>query len=280
MPSIALPSSSSGALISITSGSSGSGAGVSGSPSAARAAVHHHIPPSGPPSTCPRPASSIGSGWLSRRSRVNGARGGPVADRFVAVSGNIGVGKTTLVRYLTERYGIVPVYEPFGDNPYLDDFYADMDRWAFHSQVFFLARKFRLHQDLEAAPGTFVMDRTIYEDAEIFATYLARSRKISKRDFSTYLELYEAMKQSLRPPDLMIHLRCSVRAIRSRIRQRGRPSEQDIPVTYLRRLNGLYEEWIGGWNHSPLVIWDSENADYLSDLVDRLDLHRAIERFL
>ena len=203
-----------------------------------------------------------------------------MADRFVAVSGNIGVGKTTLVRYLTERYGIVPVYEPFGDNPYLDDFYADMDRWAFHSQVFFLARKFRLHQDLEAAPGTFVMDRTIYEDAEIFATYLARSRKISKRDFATYLELYEAMKQSLRPPDLMIHLRCSVRAIRSRIRQRGRPSEQDIPATYLRRLNGLYEEWIGGWTDSPLVIWDSENADYLSDLVDRLDLHRAIERFL
>lgn len=203
-----------------------------------------------------------------------------MADRFVAVSGNIGVGKTTLVRYLTERYGIVPVYEPFGDNPYLDDFYADMDRWAFHSQVFFLARKFRLHQDLEAAPGTFVMDRTIYEDAEIFATHLARSRRISRRDFATYLELYEAMKQSLRPPDLMIHLRCSVRAIRARIRQRGRPSEQDIPATYLRRLNALYEEWIGGWKESPLVIWDSENADYLSDLVDRLELHRAIERFL
>ncbi len=203
-----------------------------------------------------------------------------MADRFVAVSGNIGVGKTSLVRYLQERYGIVPVYEPFGDNPYLDDFYQDMERWAFHSQVFFLARKFRLHQDLEAAAGTFVMDRTIYEDAEIFATLLAQSRRMSKRDFGTYLELYEAMKQSLKPPDLLIHLRCSVRAIKSRIKQRGRPSEQAIPTSYLRKLNDLYEDWIGRWNESPLVVWDSENADYLTDLVDRLELDRAISRFL
>ena len=203
-----------------------------------------------------------------------------MADRFVAVSGNIGVGKTSLVKYLVERYGIVPVYEPFGDNPYLDDFYADMDRWAFHSQVFFLARKFRLHQELEAAAGTFVMDRTIYEDAEIFATHLARSRRMSARDFATYQELYAAMKKSLRPPDLMIHLRCSVRAIRRRIRQRGRSSEQAIPVSYLRNLNALYEGWIGGWHESPLLVWDSEKADYLSDLVHRIDFHRAIEKFL
>lgn len=203
-----------------------------------------------------------------------------MADRFVAVSGNIGVGKTSLVRFLTERYGIQPMYEPFGDNPYLDDFYQDMDRWAFHSQTWFLARKFRLHQELEATPGTFVMDRTIYEDAEIFATYLARSRRMTRRDFATYIELYESMKQSLRPPDLLIHLRCSVRAIRARIRQRGRPSEQAIPASYLRKLNDLYEDWIGRWSESPILIWDSENLDYLSDLVHRLEFHRAIERFL
>ena len=203
-----------------------------------------------------------------------------MADRFVAVSGNIGVGKTSLVRYLVERYGIVPVYEPFGDNPYLDDFYADMDRWAFHSQVFFLARKFRLHQELEAASGTFVMDRTIYEDAEIFARHLARSGRMNARDAGTYDELYAAMKQSLRPPHLLIHLRCSVKAIRKRIKQRGRPSEQAIPVAYLRQLNGLYEEWIGGWKESPLLVWDSENLDYVTDLVHRLEFHRAIEKFL
>lgn len=203
-----------------------------------------------------------------------------MAERFVAVSGNIGVGKTSLVRYLTERYGLTAIYEPFGDNPYLDDFYADMERWAFHSQVFFLARKFRLHQDLLAATGTFVLDRTIYEDAEIFATYLARSGRMSERDHATYLELYEAMRQSLRPPDLLIHLRCSVPAIRKRIRTRGRPSEQAIPAAYLRHLNDLYEGWISRWKDSPLLVWDSEEGDYLQDLVHRLEFHKALERFL
>lgn len=203
-----------------------------------------------------------------------------MAERFVAVSGNIGVGKTSLVRYLTERYALTPIYEPFGDNPYLDDFYADMDRWSFHSQVFFLARKFRLHQELQAATGTYVLDRTIYEDAEIFATYLAHSGRMADRDHATYLELYEAMKQSLEPPHLLIHLRCSVRAIRRRIRQRGRPSEQGIPAAYLRRLNDLYEAWISRWTESPLLVWDSENLDYLTDLVHRLEFHKAIERFL
>jgi deoxyadenosine/deoxycytidine kinase len=203
-----------------------------------------------------------------------------VADRFVAVSGNIGVGKTSLVRYLTERYGFEPVYEPFGDNPYLDDFYGDMSRWAFQSQVLFLARKFRLHHDLQAAGGTFVMDRSIYEDAEIFAKLLARTDRMDDRDYATYLELYGVMKQSLKPPDLLIHLRCSVRAIRRRIRQRGRPSEQAIPLPYLKHLNSLYEEWIGGWTESPLLVWDSENLDYATDLVHRLELNRAIERFL
>lgn len=203
-----------------------------------------------------------------------------MADRFIAVSGNIGVGKTSLVRYLTERYGVKPVYEPFGDNPYLDDFYADMNRWAFHSQVWFLSRKQRLHLQLHREPGTFVMDRTIYEDAEIFATYLARSRRMTKRDFATYLEIYEAMKESLRPPDLLIHLRCSTRAIRQRIKQRGRASEQAIPASYLRKLNELYEDWIGRWDESPLLIWDSERLDYLEDMVHRIEFHQAVERFL
>ncbi len=203
-----------------------------------------------------------------------------MADRFIAVSGNIGVGKTSLVRYLTQRYGVKPVYEPFGDNPYLDDFYADMQRWAFHSQVWFLSRKQRLHLQIHREEGTFVMDRTIYEDAEIFATYLARSRRISKRDFETYLELYEAMRESLRPPDLLIHLRCSVRAIRRRIKQRGRASEQAIPASYLRKLNELYEGWIERWDDSPLLVWDSERLDYVEDMVHRIEFHQAIERFL
>jgi len=203
-----------------------------------------------------------------------------VADKFIAVAGNIGVGKTSLVTYLQTRYGFQSVYEPYAANPYLDDFYADMKAWSFHSQIWFLAHKYRLHRELEATVGTLVLDRTIYEDAEIFATYLHRSRRMNKRDFATFLELYQAMRASLKPPDLMIYLRCSVRAIRRRIRGRGRAAEQDIPASYLRKLNTLYESWTGGWTHSPLLVWDSEKMDYLEDLVDRIEFHRAIERFL
>lgn len=202
-----------------------------------------------------------------------------VADKFIAVSGNIGVGKTSLVRHLEADYGMRPVFEPFADNPYLDDFYADMKSWSFHSQVWFLSHKFRLHRELQEQPGVIVQDRTIYEDAEIFATYLHRSRRMTKRDLDTYMELYRAMKASLQPPDLMIYLRCSVRAIRKRIKQRGRPSEQNIPVSYLRKLNALYEEWITRYD-GPILIWDSERADYLTHLVDRIEFERAIRDVL
>ena len=201
-------------------------------------------------------------------------------DRFIAVSGNIGVGKTSLVTFLGETWGIGPVFEPFEDNPYLDDFYEDMRQWSFHSQMWFLSHKFRLHQSLNTRTGTFVQDRTIYEDAEIFATHLHKSRKMKRRDFETYMELYQAMRPTLRPPDLMIYLRCSVRAIRRRIRQRGRKSEQNIPASYLRSLNGLYEDWIDRWDASPVLIWESDKMDYLSDLVHRLEFQRAIERFV
>ena len=202
-----------------------------------------------------------------------------MADKFIAVSGNIGVGKTSLVKHLTTNYGVTPVYEPFADNPYLDDFYKDMKSYSFQSQIWFLSHKYRLHCDLQQTPGTLVQDRTIYEDAEIFATYLHRSRRMNKRDYQTYLELYQAMKSNLQPPDLMIYLRCSVRAIRKRIRQRGRPSEQAIPASYLRKLNQLYEDWIGRYE-GRILIWDTERADYLSHLVDRIEFERAIQEVL
>lgn len=200
--------------------------------------------------------------------------------KFLAVAGNMGVGKTSMVEFLCHRYGFEPVYEPFAANPYLDDFYGDMKRWGFHSQLYFLTHKFRLHMELGRNDGTVVQDRTIYEDAEIFATNLYRSRKISKRDFGTYMELYETMRGALQPPDLMIYLRCSTRAIRKRIRRRGRPSEQEIPARYIRRLNELYEDWIERYDQSEVLIWDSENMDYLTDLADRIEFQRSIERVL
>ena len=203
-----------------------------------------------------------------------------MAKKFIAVAGNIGVGKTSLTSWLVNTYDLQPVFEPFENNPYLDDFYTDMKTWSFHSQMWFLSHKYRLHTQLEQDSANIVQDRTIYEDAEIFATYLHRSRRMSKRDYETYLELYHAMKANLQPPDLVIYLKCSVRAIRRRVRQRGRASEQTIPASYLRRLNHLYDGWMDGWTQSPVLVWDTERLDYLTDMVDAIEFDNAIRPFL
>jgi deoxyadenosine/deoxycytidine kinase len=200
--------------------------------------------------------------------------------KFIAVAGNIGAGKTELTSFLCKKYGLSPFFEPSDRNPYLEDFYRDMKTWAFRSQVFFLTHKFRLHRRLERTPGTVLQDRTIYEDAEIFAKNLFRQRLIDKRDFQTYRELYESISEVLSPPDLMIYLRCPVRTLRQRIRLRGRVMEREIASTYLRRLNKLYEEWIRKYKLSPVLELSTDKLDYLTDLVDRVDLLRQIERYL
>ncbi|MBW1810007.1 MAG: deoxynucleoside kinase [Deltaproteobacteria bacterium] len=200
--------------------------------------------------------------------------------RYIAVAGNIGAGKTSLVEFLVRRYKLKPFYEPNDENPYLKDFYKDMKAWAFHSQIYFLTHKFRLHRELERFPKTVIQDRTIYEDAEIFAKNLHRSRYINKRDYATYREMYETIRKDLTPPDIMIFLRCSVRTMRRRIKQRGRGMEQQIPTRYLRRLDSLYAEWINNYKLSPLIEIDSDRMDYVTDLVHRLDLLKAIEKIL
>jgi len=200
--------------------------------------------------------------------------------KFIAVAGNMGVGKSSMVEFLGGHYGFEPIYEPYMNNPYLDDFYQDMGKWGFHSQLYFLTHKFKLHMALNTRASTVVQDRSIYEDAEIFCTNLYKGRHIKKRDYETYMELYHTMRDALQPPDLMIYLRCSVRSIRKRIKKRGRKSEQEIPTAYLSRLNKLYEEWIARYDESPVLVWDSERMDYLTDLVDRIEFQRQIEKFL
>ena len=200
--------------------------------------------------------------------------------KFIAIAGNIGAGKTELTEFLCRRYGLKPFYEPNDQNPYLADFYADMKTWAYRSQLFFLTHKFRLHLTLQDEPGAVIQDRTLYEDAEIFARNLYRQKLIDKRDFDTYWELYQSIGRALRPPDLMIQLRCPVRTLRQRIRARGRSFEQDMPAEYLRRLNRLYEDWFERYDLSPVMRLEIDRLDYLTDLVDRVDLLDRIEHYL
>lgn len=200
--------------------------------------------------------------------------------RSIAIAGNMGAGKSTLVEFLARQYGVVPFYEPNDENPYLADFYGDMRRWAFQSQVYFLANKFRLHQALDRQPGVVALDRTIFEDAEVFATALHQMRKISQRDWATYLNLYHAILDAIRPPDLLIYLRCSMRTLRRRIRLRGRAMEQDVSPAYLKRLQVLYDDWIARYVMSDVLVLDTDSLDYDHDLVHRLDVMRRIERVL
>jgi deoxyadenosine/deoxycytidine kinase len=200
--------------------------------------------------------------------------------RFIAIAGNMGAGKTELTQFLCRRYGIKPFFEPNDHNPYLAEFYRDMKPWAFRSQLWVLAHKFRLQLELQDDPGTVVQDRTIYEDAEIFARNLYRQRYIDGRDWKLYHGLYATMCGALKPPDLMIQLRCPVRTLRQRIRLRGRAMEKEIPVRYLSRLNRLYDEWFRRWNLSPVLQLETDRLDWMTDLVDRVDLFRKIERYL
>jgi deoxyadenosine/deoxycytidine kinase len=201
-------------------------------------------------------------------------------NRSIAIAGNMGAGKSTLVDFLARTYGVVPFYEPNDENPYLADFYRDMKGWAFQSQLYFLANKFRLHQEFDRQPGVVALDRTIFEDAEIFATALHQMRKISKRDWQTYQSFYHAILEAIRPPDLMIYLRCSMRTLRQRIRLRGRTMERDVPHAYLKRLERLYDQWIESYEMSDVLVLETDKLDYIHDLVHRLDVMERIEAVL
>jgi len=200
--------------------------------------------------------------------------------KTIAIAGNIGSGKSTLVKFLHRNYGISPFYEPNDENPYLADFYKDMKRWAFQSQLYFLSNKFSLHQELDRQDGVVALDRTIFEDAEVFATALYQMRKISKRDWETYQRFYQSILDAIRPPDLMIYLRCSMRTLRKRIKLRGRRMEQDIPLSYLKRLDNNYESWIAAYDMGEVLVLETDELDYINDLLHRLDVMERIEAVL
>lgn len=184
--------------------------------------------------------------------------------KYVAVAGNIGVGKSTLVALLCRRLGWQPFYEPERENPYLADFYRQMEMWAFHSQIFFLTNRLRAHRQLLDHPTSVIQDRTVYEDAEIFARNLYRQGHISERDFKTYWELYRVLVEFLPPPDLVIYLRASVSTLVKRIAQRGRDYERQISTEYLSQLNELYEKWVADFSLCPVLTVPADDLDFVA----------------
>ncbi len=184
--------------------------------------------------------------------------------KFIAVAGNIGVGKSTLVERLCQRLGWQPFYEPVTENPYLADFYADMHAWSFHSQVFFLTHRLRIHQQILRWHGSVIQDRSIYEDADIFARNLYLQGYLTDRDYETYHALYQTLAEFLPPPDLVIYLRASVNTLQSRIQQRARDYERGISDTYLERLNQLYEDWISAFTLCPVLTVPADNLDFVA----------------
>ncbi|MBS3933391.1 MAG: deoxynucleoside kinase [Truepera sp.] len=188
---------------------------------------------------------------------------------YLAVSGNIGVGKSTIVSLLAQEYGLTPVYEAVDENPYLEDFYRDMPRYAFHSQMFFLAKRLKQHLELVNPGNRIIQDRTVYEDADVFARNLYDEGVMDRRDYGSYTLMVTAIKQALRPPDLLLYLRASLPTLRQRIALRGRSYESAISDGYLLRLNALYDHFIAQYDLSEVVVIDADDLDIVGRPGDR-----------
>ncbi len=186
----------------------------------------------------------------------------------IAVAGNIGSGKTTLTRILSKHFNWEPHFEDVDDNPYLNDFYGDMQRWSFNLQVYFLNSRFNQVLDIRKSDKTVIQDRTIYEDAYIFAPNLHSMGLMTTRDFENYYTLFNLMVSLVQPPDLVIYLRASVPTLVNQIQKRGRKYEDSIRLDYLKRLSERYESWVETYNDGKLLIVDADSMDFLGNPED------------
>jgi len=186
-------------------------------------------------------------------------------DLSLAIAGNVGVGKSTLTKLLTDAFGAKPFFEPSAENPYLADFYQDMSRWAFHSQMYFLSTRLKHHAAMMSEKGILIQDRSLYENAEIFARYLYEKGHIIDRDWNIYEEIYRTAVELLKPPHLIIYLQASVPSLIERIKTRGRSFEQDMDEAYLQDLNRLYESWAMHFTRAPILTIHTDQIRYLDD---------------
>ncbi len=195
----------------------------------------------------------------------------------IAIAGNIGAGKTTLAELLAKHYNWTPHYEDVDENPYLNDFYNDMQRWSFNLQIYFLNSRFKQITDIRKSGKTIIQDRTIYEDAEIFAPNLHSMGLMSTRDFNNYKTLFDSMVSVIEPPNLLIYLRATVPTLVNQIQKRGRDYESSIRIDYLKQLNERYEKWINGYKMGKLLIINVDDIDFtsnpedLSSIIDKID---------
>ena len=195
----------------------------------------------------------------------------------VAIAGNIGAGKTTLTKLLAKHYKWEPHYESVDENPYLDDFYGEMERWSFNLQVYFLNSRFRQILELRRSGKKIIQDRTIYEDVHIFAPNLHAMGLMTNRDFSNYSSLFELMENLVNPPDLLIYLRADISTLVSQIHKRGREYESSISIDYLSRLNERYEAWVSKYNKGKILIIDIDNLNFVDNpedlgfVIDKID---------
>jgi len=198
--------------------------------------------------------------------------------KHIAIAGNIGSGKTTLAEKLAKHFGWQALYESVDNNPYLKDFYDDMPRWAFHLQIYFLNSRFNQVQLIRNSDKTIVQDRTIYEDAYIFAANLHRSGHITERDYQSYLSIFTSMSSMVQAPDLLIYLKADIPKLVRQIAKRGRDYEYKIQLDYLRNLNEHYEKWISGYKIGKLLVVDVNDMDFVentedfSSIVNKIDL--------
>ena len=184
---------------------------------------------------------------------------------FIGLAGNIGVGKTTFTKLLSEKLNWTPFFESVSDNPYLSDFYNDMKRWSFNLQVFFLHKRFEMHQKMSASLTSVIQDRTIYEDLEIFAKNLYRLGKLSQRDWDNYYGLFKVMNFYLKRPDLIIYLKAGTDTLLRRIKKRGRDYENSIDPEYIHTLNISYDRWIESISDQPVMIIETDYFNIYED---------------